>query len=59
MFMGIASIGLIIFFLQKSVAKREKHKKRNKEENTLYGYLQQNYCGYYQEALNREYSVPL
>ena len=70
MFVGIVSIGLIIFFIQKSVAKREKLKKEIKEK-TLYidaynkstcpncknrVYYSKNYCGYCREELNRECS---
>ncbi len=68
MFLGIVSVGLIVFFIQKSVAKREKRRKEIKEK-TLYidAYTQsicpncknrvdysKNYCGYCREALNRE-----
>ncbi len=70
MFVGIVVVGLIIFFIQRSVSKREKLRKELKEK-TLYidAYNQsqcpncknrvdysKNYCGYCQEALNRECS---
>ena len=68
MFVGIVSVGLIIFFIQKSVAKREKLRKEIKEK-TLYidAYnkstcpncknrvnYSKNYCGYCREELKRE-----
>lgn len=71
MFLGIVSIGLVVFFIQRSVAKREKLRKEMKEK-TLYidAYNQsrcpncrnrvdysKNYCGFCQEELNRVCSV--
>jgi len=68
MFVGIVSVGLIVFFIQRAAAKREKLKKEIKEK-TLYidAYNQstcpncknrvdysKNYCGYCREELNRE-----
>jgi len=68
MFLGIVSVGLVIFFIQRSVSKREKIRKEMKEK-TLYidAYNQnvcpncknrvdysKNYCGYCREELNRE-----
>ena len=68
MFLGIVSVGLVIFFIQKNVSKREKLRKEIKEK-TLYidAYNQnicpncknrvdysKNYCGYCREELNRE-----
>jgi len=68
MFLGIVSVGLVIFFIQRSVSKREKIRKEIKEK-TLYidAYNQnvcpncknrvdysKNYCGYCREELNRE-----
>jgi len=68
MFIGIVSIGLVIFFIQRSVSKREKLRKEMKEK-TLYidAYNQnrcpncknrvdysKNFCGYCREELNRE-----
>ncbi len=68
MFLGIVSIGLIVFFIQRSVSKREKLRREIKEK-TLYidAYTQsicpncknrvdysKNYCGYCREALHRE-----
>ncbi|MCO4845644.1 MAG: hypothetical protein KC427_06460 [Sulfurovum sp.] len=68
MFLGILSVGLVIFFIQRSVSKREKLRKEMKEK-TLYidAYNQsicpncrnrvdytKNYCGFCQEELNRE-----
>ena len=71
MFLGIVTVGLIVFFIQRSVAKREKLRKEMKEK-TLYidAYNQsicpncknrvdytKNYCGFCQEELNRECSA--
>lgn len=71
MFLGIVSIGLVVFFIQRSVSKREKLRKEMKEK-TLYidAYNQsrcpncrnrvdysKNYCGFCQEELNRVCSV--
>ena len=68
MFLGIVSVGLVIFFIQRSVSKREKLRKEIKEK-TLYidAYNQsncpncknrvdytKNYCGYCRESLNIE-----
>ena len=70
MFMGIVVVGLIIFFIQRSVSKREKLRQALKEK-TLYidAYnnnqcpncknrvdYSKNYCGYCREVLNRECS---
>jgi len=67
MFLGIVSIGLVIFFIQRSVSRREKARKEMKEK-TLYidAYNQsrcpncknrvdysKNYCGFCREELNR------
>lgn len=67
MFLGITSIGLVVFFIQKSVSKREKVRREMKEK-TLYidAYNQsrcpncknrvdysKNYCGFCREELNR------
>ena len=67
MFLGIVSIGLVIFFIQRSVSKREKLRQEMKEK-TLYidAYNQsrcpncrnrvdysKNYCGCCKEELNR------
>ena len=67
MFLGIVSIGLVIFFIQRSVSKREKLRKEMKEK-TLYidAYNQsrcpncrnrvdysKNHCGFCREELNR------
>ena len=67
MFLGIVSIGLVVFLIQRSVAKREKLRKEMKEK-TLYidAYNQsrcpncrnrvdynKNYCGFCREELNR------
>jgi hypothetical protein len=71
MFLGIISIGLVVFFIQRSVTKREKIRIEMKEK-TLYidAYNQskcpncknrvdynKNYCGFCQEELNRVCSV--
>lgn len=68
MFVGIVSVGLIVFFIQRAAARREKLRKEIKEK-TLYidAYSQsacpncknrveydKNYCGYCREELNRE-----
>ena len=67
MFLGIVSIGLVVFLIQRSVSKREKIRKEMKEK-TLYidAYNQsrcpncrnrveysKNYCGFCREELNR------
>ncbi|HEY9129157.1 MAG TPA: zinc ribbon domain-containing protein [Sulfurovum sp.] len=67
MFLGIVSIGLVVFLIQRSVARREKARKEMKEK-TLYidAYNQsrcpncrnrvdygKNYCGFCREELNR------
>lgn len=70
MFLGIMSIGLIVFLIQRSISKREEIRKEIKEK-TLYidAYNQsrcpncknrvdynKNYCGFCREELNRECS---
>lgn len=68
MFLGVLSVGLIIFFIQRSVAKREKLRKEMKEKSLYIDAYNQkicpncknradytkHYCGFCGEALNRE-----
>ena len=69
-FMGIVIVGLIVFFIQKSVSKRERLRKEMKEKSLYIDAYNQNkcpncknrvdysknYCGYCSETLNRECS---